>query len=252
MRKSIILGVIISTLLIISSCKKNTASTASGSHNLIFKFVFDSTQVRLNNFGQPDSTIPPNHGAVSPHMNVMSGHYIEMAATDTTQLGYGTVLYMTPTTNAGGANTNAIDFSKEVLTSNGGTFFSVPLDSVKPGTYKWLRVSLAYQNYTVPLYEDTSFTYGGVPVTINQTFPCTIASFVGVNTYITSYIIQSTTEYVNANKLQGYWGFEAKDTFYGNYLGYPYTYPFDYSAYHTAKGYFYRRYCHHSITICQS
>jgi hypothetical protein len=229
MRKSIILGIIISIVLISSSCKKTSTTTAHP--HLIFKFVFDSTQVRLNNLGQPD-TIPSTNAAQSPHMNVMSGHYIELAQNANTALGKGAVLYMTPTVVHSGDT--AIDFSKEVLTANNGTFYSVALDSVTPGTYQYLRVSLAYQNFSANLYYDTTFNYtvGGItaPITIDTIFPCTVASFVGVNTYITSYLIQTTTEYVNANKLQGYWGFEAAGTFNGNYSGFPYTYPYDFVA----------------------
>jgi len=297
MRKSIILGIIISALLIVSSCKKNsnchisaawtytisgdsvylhsTDTSSANNHNwtfpgststtnaislshvfsgagtynvcldvstpgttcsnsvcqnitigprLIFKFVFDSTQVRLNNFGQPD-TMPAGHAAQSPHMNVMSGHYIELAQNANTALGTGAVLYMTPTTTAGGAS--AIDFSKEVLTPNNGTFYSVSLDSVTPGTYQYLRVSLAYQNYGVNLYYDTTFTYQGFPVTIDTFFPCTIASFVGVNTYITTYLVNTEQITVNGNKLQGYWGFESKGTYNYNYASVNYPYPYN-------------------------
>lgn len=226
MLKSIFWGLLISLILIISSCKKNPpATTTPGNYHLIFKFVFDSTQIRLNNFGQPDSVIPGSHGALNPQMNLMSGHYIELAATDTTTLGKGAVLYMTPTTTAGGSS--AINFSQEVLTSNNGTFYSVALDSVPSGLYKWLRVSLAYQNYSVPLYYDTTVVYSGNSVPISQEFPCTIASFVGVNTYITNFTIQTTQETVNGNRLQGFWGFEAEGTYNGTYLGVPYSYPYD-------------------------
>jgi len=222
MFKSIILGIILSALLIFSACKKTSNTTAHP--HLIFKFVFDSTQARLNNLGQPD-TMPAGHAGQNPQMNVMSGHYIELAQNANTLLGKGAVLYMTPTTTAGGDT--AIDFSKEVMTPNNGIFYQVALDSVTPGIYQYLRVSLAYQNYNVSLYYDTTITYSGYQVTIDTTFPSTVASFVGVNTYITSYIIQSATENVNANKLQGYWGFEAKGTYNGNVSGYPFSYPYD-------------------------
>ena len=222
--------VTIALVILFAGCSKpKTISTTNNPH-LIFKFVFDSTQVRLNNFGQPD-TMPAGHAGQNPHMNVMSAHYIELAQNATTALGAGVVLYMTPTTTAGG--TSAIDFSQEHLTANNGVFYSVALDSVTPGTYSWLRVSLAYQNFGVQLYEDTTIdtSYGGqqLSIPIVAEFPCTVASFVGVNTYITNYTVNTESITVNGNKLQGYWGFESKGTFpitYNNqvYGYYPYNF----------------------------
>ena len=140
-------------IVLFAGCSKPKQTTVTNTNpHLIFKFVFDSTQVRLNNFGQP-AAMPSGHAGQNPQMNVMSAHYIELAPNATTALGHGIILYSTPMTSVGG--TSAIDFSQEHLTSNNGTFYSVALDSVTPGTYEWLRVSLAYQNFGVQLYEDT-------------------------------------------------------------------------------------------------
>ncbi len=46
---------------------------------LIFKFKFDSTQARLNNFGQTVTVLPVGHSAMSPKFHLMSSHYIELA-----------------------------------------------------------------------------------------------------------------------------------------------------------------------------
>jgi hypothetical protein len=192
-------------------CKKPAATHPM----LVFKYVFDSTQARLNNFGQPD-TMPAGHAGQSPLMNWMSAHYIELAQNSTTLLGTGAVLYQTPMTTAGGSN--AIDFSKEQLTSNNSTFFQMQLDSVAPGTYQWLRISLAYQNYGVGMYVDSTFSYGGYSFPVKQTFPSTIASFIGVNSYITTCMVKTKTLTVNANKAQGFWGFETPVQFsYGGF-----------------------------------
>jgi len=211
-------------MVLLAGCKKDKQPATTNPH-LIFKFVFDSTQVRLNNFGQPD-TMPAGHAGQNPQHMLMSAHYIEMAQTATTALGTGTILYMTPTTTAGGAS--AIDFSQENITANNAVFYSVALDSVTPGTYQYLRVSLAYQNFGANLYEDTTITYAGNNITIQQLFPCTVASFVGVNTYITSYTVKTESITVNGNRAQGYWGFEAKGTYNGSYLGYPFSYPYNF------------------------
>jgi hypothetical protein len=164
---------------------------------LIFKFKFDSTQVRLNNLGAP-ATVAVGNAGQSPKFNGMSVHYIEMAQTDFTQVGAGAVLYKAEETDCGGSK--AIVFCKSTLCKNGDVFFSIPLSKVNPGTYKWLRTSLAYQNYDVKVKTNSTGVIDGA-----------IASFVGFNTYVTKYKMKSTvmtpTLNPNQNKLQGYWGF---------------------------------------------
>jgi hypothetical protein len=173
-------------------------STAIGP-KLIFKFKFDSTQIRLNNIGMP-ATIPGTNAAQSPVFNGMSAHYIEMAQNDATQVGQGTVLYKAAETECGGSK--AIVFCESVVAKDGDVFFSVPISSVTPGTYKWLRVSLAYQNYDVKIKTTSAGVLNG-----------TIASFVGFNTYVTKYKMHNAvmTPTLNGagNKLQGYFGFYA-------------------------------------------
>ncbi|MGZ3864660.1 MAG: hypothetical protein ACXVPN_06235 [Bacteroidia bacterium] len=213
MKKVILFSILV--VLAFSGCKKKdtqtktTTGTTPAAPRLIFKFKFDSTQVRLNAIGQPVG-IPAGHQAQSPRFNLMSGHYIEMAATDTTGVGRGVVLFVAPTVTTGittGTFTNAIDHDKCTAVADGQEFYSVPLSSVTPGTYKWLRVSLAYQNYDITY----KFTYGGNP----YYFTGTVASFVGFNTWINSYKIKTQNITVNANKLQGYWGFETTTTIMG-------------------------------------
>ena len=202
--KQSLFATIIGILVMASGCKKPATNAAP---NLIFKFVFDSTQARLNGFGQP-AAMPNGHAGQNPHMNVLSAHYIELAKDSFTQLGTGAVLYQTPNSYAGGDT--AIDFTKEPLTPNNGTVFSMPLKNVKPGTYQFLRVSLAYQNFDVQLYVDTTIS----GYTVQQLFPCTVASFVGYNTYISSYKVKDSTIVVNGSRKQGYWGFEADGSIY--------------------------------------
>lgn len=171
-------------------------SNATGP-KLIFKFKFDSTQQRLDNFAMP-ATLPSTNEAQSPKFNGMSAHYIEMTKYDTTQVGKGIVLYRAEETMCGGAN--AITFCKSIVAKEGDVFFSVPIASITPGSYKWLRVSLAYQNYDIKIKTNSTGTING-----------TIASFVGFNTYVSKYKMHNAvmTPTLNGagNKLQGYWGF---------------------------------------------
>jgi len=184
-----------------ASCKKKTAEeenqTTIAEPRLIFKFKFDPTQVRLNNGGGV-SSLPSNHRAQSPRMNKMNAHYIELAQNDLTALGAGKILFHAPETTLGGST--AIDFNQSVRVGDGQEFFSIPLKNIGAGVYKWLRVSLAYQNY------DIVFKDANIPG--NHLATGTIASFVGYNTYITNYTIKNQSQTVNSNKLQGYWGFE--------------------------------------------
>ncbi len=179
-------------------CKKSNTATEPA---INFIFRFDSTQARLNNIGQP-SVVPTGNAAQSPVFNKMSAHYLELAPGELTPLGGGAILYRAEETSAGGAN--AIDFTKAVLKGNNETFLSVPVKDLAAGTYKWLRISLAYQNYNIRL-RAAGFDLGG-----------TIASFIGFNTYINQYRIKDSTVRVNSNKLQGYWGFETSVSGFGN------------------------------------
>ena len=196
--------------LLTASCKKDDPSPVpveppvTSGPRLILKFKFDSTQVRLDGFGQPQPNLPAGHAAQSPRFNKMSSHYVEFAPSIITLPGQGEVVYHAPETMAGG--TNAIDFSQSVFAGNGGTFLNVPLTTLGPGTYPWIRVSLAYQNYDIDFrYTDTIFGLGVMDL------EGTIASFIGFNTYISTFSINQQNLTVNDDKPQGFWAFEWLD-----------------------------------------
>ncbi|MBA3704890.1 MAG: hypothetical protein H0W84_03015 [Bacteroidetes bacterium] len=186
------------------ACEPNTVfdpGTAAGAR-LIFKFVFDSTQARLDNLGNP-STVTAGNAAQSPKFNFMSQHYIELAG-DTNPVGGGTILYNGTTTTVGGSS--AIDYCSSIQTNQNVIFFSKPLSQITPGSYKWLRISLAYQNYNI--------TYKANALPGNQLGSGTLGSFIGFKTYIAGYKINGTSykPSVNSggpgNHLQGYWAFQ--------------------------------------------
>ncbi len=193
-----------------SACKDKKDNNVN-EPKLIFKYKLDSTQVRLGNIGEP-APIPAGNAGQSPKFNGISAHYIEMAPTAFTQIGQGSILYHQAETTQGGAN--AIDHSKAVIKNNGEVFFEIPLSQVPAGSYEWLRVSLAYQNYDIEMRIDTSFN----GINVNRTIDATIASFVGFRTYINSLKIKNETVAINANKAQGFWGYE----FATNISGYNY------------------------------
>jgi hypothetical protein len=160
---------------------------------LKFTFKFDPEQARLNNFGQP-TDVPAGNAAQTPVFHSISAHYIELAADENTQLGEGTIVYKSEETDTGGDV--AIDFSKSIVVGEGELFFSIPIKEVQAGSYKYIRVSLSYQNYDVVLLVN------GFDV------PGRVASFLGYNTYITTFTINEKEKTINANKRQGYWAFE--------------------------------------------
>ena len=199
-------------LVICFSCQKET--NQADEPNLIFKFKFDLTQERLNNIGQP-AAMPAGHAGQSPEFNKMSAHYIELAPTALTALGGGAVLYRATETNTGGSN--AIDFEKSNFAGDGEIFYKTPLKNINAGKYDWLRISLAYQNYNVKYFVDTVIS----GIIVQQEFDGTVASFIGFNTYIKNYTIKEQSISVNANKKQGYWGFETTMNFNG--VNYPFS-----------------------------
>ncbi|MCF6128588.1 hypothetical protein L1S35_02820 [Flavobacterium sp. AS60] len=195
-KRYVILLIVVAAALPFVSCSKDSDDEVE-EPMLIIKFKFDPTQARLNNLGQP-STVAAGNAAQSPIFNLISSHYVELAPNANTQLGDGTILYHAPETTLGGSN--AIDFSKSKIVSEGETFLRIPLSQVAAGSYEWMRVSLSYQNYQISVRAANGNDYNG-----------TLASFVGFNTYITSFDIENTTFPVNANRAQGYWAFALND-----------------------------------------
>ncbi|MBS1650731.1 MAG: hypothetical protein JSU07_01855 [Bacteroidetes bacterium] len=178
-------------------------NTVSSGPKLVLVFAIDSNQIRLNNLGQP-TVVTTGNAAQSPSFNCISSHYVELAKSDSVAVGSGAVLYHAPETTCGGSN--AIIFCQSVLVKNGQVFLTYPLNQIAAGSYKWLRVSLAYQNYDIVIKTNSTGPIIG-----------TIGSFVGFNTYVTKYMMKNTVFTPTAsggpgNHLQGYWGF------YTNYL----------------------------------
>ena len=182
------------------ACDKDDSDTTYPAQPmLIVKFKFDKNQQRLNNFGNP-AAVPAGNAAQSPNFNSISAHYFELAPNAYTQIGDGTVLYHAPETTEGGSK--AIDFDQSKIVAEGQTFLAIPLSQVATGSYEWVRVSLAYQNYDIAV-RSAGVDYMG-----------TLASFVGFNTYISSFDIDNAMFNINANRLQGYWAFKLKDFAY--------------------------------------
>ncbi len=184
----------IAAILIFGCSSDDSNSSNSTEPNLIIKLKFDPNQQRLGNLGEPVSVAAGN-AAQSPSINRMSANYIELAPSATTALGAGEVIFEGEETTSGGAL--AIDFQSSIFAGNDDTFLTIPLSEVSPGIYEWVRVSLAYQEGEIDLLVN------GMDIT------GTLGSFVGYNSYITSFDLNVSIIDVNANRAQGFWAFEA-------------------------------------------
>lgn len=182
------------TLSLLALCMFSCSESETPSQDkyLIVKFKFNPTQERLNNIGQP-APIPVGHAAQSPDFEKISAHYFELTPNATTPLGLGQILYHAPETNLGGST--AIDFSKTIIKGENEDYLKIPLKDIQPGSYQWVRVSLAYQKYRIMVRSN------------NLYFSGTLESFVGYNTYITSHQINGQNFTINGNRRQGYWAF---------------------------------------------
>lgn len=205
-------ALLIFMVFVVTGCKKETSTEPY----LIFKMKLDPNQARLDNFGNP-AAMPSGHAGQNPTNFSISAHYLELAQGALTPLGGGSVLFLADEVTQG--TEKGIDFDKNTKVKDGEVFYKVKLKDVTPGDYEYIRVSLAYQNYDVKFYIDTTITVGGTNYPIQQEFPCNVGSFVGYNTYINSYQLKNQSVTVNGFRKQGYWGAESYGTIYG--------YPFD-------------------------
>ncbi len=182
-------------LVLISCSEESTQPNQDNSEaNLIIKLKFDPNQERLDNFGQPTS-IPEDNAAQSPSIRRMSVNYIELAPQTYTLLGEGEKVFEGLQTDQGGEM--AIDFQNAIFAGNEEQFLSIPLSEIQAGNYNWIRVSLAYQEGDIVVLAQDGNEYTG-----------TLASFVGYNTYISTFNLNGSEFVINENKLQGFWAYE--------------------------------------------
>ncbi len=170
---------------------------------LIIKFKLDSTQARLDAFGQPVS-VPSGNAAQHPQFNGLSAHKIELVPNALTAVNAGPIIYHGSETTTGG--NNAINFDEAIIKNDGEIFLEVPLKDITTGSYEYIRVSVSYQNFDV-YYNIINIPFNSSTIDLNNQTG-TLASFVGFNTYIGNLTPKNVTEVINLNQLQGYWAFE--------------------------------------------
>ena len=178
--------------LVLSSCKKDKEEAM-----LVFKYTFDEQGAREDNFGNP-STPPAGNAAQTPDFNSLGVHAIELINYVVSFPSSGIVIYKgKELTNNGEIG---IDFDQQIIISEGEILIKIPISSITPGSYTYLRNSLGYQNYNI------DFIYNHATLgTLNLN--AEIASFVGFKTYITNFNVGGEHIVVNDIKSQGYWAF---------------------------------------------
>lgn len=176
-------------------CSDDPIRTETPEPRLIVRFKFDPDQQRLDNLGFP-SSITTGHAAQSPMIHQMSAHYLEFAPNASTPLGAGSIAYKGDETTMGGDL--AIDFKESIFAEDDQVWLNLPLSRLNPGSYRWVRVSLSYQEGDIQLLVNGNEITGR------------LASFVGYNTYIPSFDLNGQKFAVNANRPQGFWAFEAQ------------------------------------------
>lgn len=182
----------------------NTGTTCSSPPCLNICFRFNSSQERLGNTGQI-ATIPAGNAGQNPDFKLIAAHYYELAQNANTALGSGTILFQPTTVTdtsyaTNDVRRNAFNFADLNKTKEYDIALSVPIKNITPATYQYLRISLAFQEYDVKLRVNNT-SAGSLDLTGR------LSSFVGVNTYITTYTNTDETVTVNGFKSQGYWYF---------------------------------------------
>lgn len=214
-RTSLLFSVLMGISLFSCSDDPSTGNPGTEVPRLNITFIMDADAGRLDNLGNPAS-VPEGNAAQSPDFNVLGLHFIGLYADQFTPYDEGITIVSTATTGSGGAQ--AIDFDSEVFFNEEINTLSVPLNHVTAGSYEYFRASVGYQKYKI-VYNlegaETEIPDWPDGVDDNIDVDGFVASFLGYNTYIGSYVIEDQTVSVNGNKAQGYFGLETKGDIQG-------------------------------------
>lgn len=142
---------------------------------LLFRLHLDS------NLASP-YILQPGHAAQSPTVLALALEQIELLSEASTLAGKGVMLYTAPQTSCAGAQYYLpTNYCKLHLIGDSEIVFSLALNAVPPGTYKWLRLSVAYSEMKI-VSRSTSSGNG----------PSTFAGFYGESVYLTKIKTQNS------------------------------------------------------------
>jgi hypothetical protein len=181
----------LAALVVVSSCKKDEDERTHTARERprLTRFKFDSTQVRLNNLGQPERCRPAM--GPSPNFHQMSAHYVSSRLTSGPRR-FREVMYHAPETSAGGARPS--------ISARGRAWARAglpqhPLSDLAPGTtngcaFRW------------PIRHDIDLHVNS-PISMDLTGR--IAAFVASNT-TSAHSGEGLAADVNDDKRQGFLG----------------------------------------------
>lgn len=158
------------TIFLFFSCSDNESSEPNVTNsNLIFKIKFNSSQERLDSFGQI-ADIPNGNAAQSPNISLTSIHYIELVPNENTQFGEGEIVYRGAETDAAGET--AIDFDNAIIVGNNEIFKTIPIETINTNNYSYIRIMATYQKGTFDfLHPDGTIVEGEYNLFLgNKTF----------------------------------------------------------------------------------
>lgn len=196
------------------SCENSTPNPSDA--KLRIRFIFDTSQERLNNVGNL-AVMPDSHAGLNPVFRQVSAHFIELVPAGLVPYKAGAEVFQGAEVAASNPNpfgfTTAIDFDQATVVEDQDVFIEIPLKDIAPGTYEHGRVSVSFQSFDVKFNLNNLQSIGDLR---EQTG--TLAGFVGYNTYIRDLQVAAMSLPVNAAKLQGFWAFESH--FEGNLAPY--------------------------------
>lgn len=118
---------------------------------LVFRLRFDSSLASLNSYGGA-FVLSPGHAAQSPTMVTLALDQLELMPDKETLPGTGAILYTAPKTSCAKNGTYpwpATNFCKLHLIGESEIVFSIALNALPPGNYKWLRLLVAYSEMKI-------------------------------------------------------------------------------------------------------
>ncbi len=174
----------------IQSCKKENKNP-----KLIFKYVFDPNGERLDNFGNV-SSVPSGNATQTPDFKRLGIHSIELINYVVSLPTENSLIYKGSEVSNG--SLSAIDFDSEKIVSNSEVLIEIPISEMEPGTYNYLRNSLAFQEYNI------DFTYFEPNSGTTFDLDASVASFVGYRTSISSFNVGAELIQLDSVVEQGY------------------------------------------------
>ena len=193
------LTVVLLSVATLFSCNKDVKEFVSQ----YFQSEADPDGIRLDRDGNASTIASGDIGITPDSISNIGIHYMELVPDAGTAYKNGIIIYRSAETFEGGEI--AIDFDSLLFVAPGTAIFNANLRKIPPGTYSYIRASVACISY------DMQIDLDDIPgVDEANDVPSTFYSFLGYRTYIRIIQGDSLTQEVNANRALGFWLLETK------------------------------------------